>query len=112
MHNEDWELQTITMDRYTMFKANFPPIREPRWHDEKFIINAQVKEHNRIVCTYVRPNGERMFPDPLYISGRTARKYKSFPMNTRAGGIINVRAVPIKDFKILKISERSVHDLW
>lgn len=109
---ETYELKVIELDKYTHIKANFPPILEPRWHDEKFIISANVKDHNRIVCTYVRPNGESMFPEPLYVSGKTARKYKSFPMALRNGGFMNMRAIPIKDFKILRISERSVHDIY
>lgn len=113
MHgDEDYKLETIVMDRYTHFKANFPPIREPRWPDEKFLINADVKDHNKIVCTYVRPNGERMFPEALYVSGRVARKYKSFAMSTKAGGILMVRAIPIKEFKILEVSKRSLFDVY
>jgi hypothetical protein len=113
MHGDEvYELETIEMDRYTVFNATFPPIKEPRWWDERFLINARVNDHNKIVCTYVRPNGERMFPEALYVSGRTARKYKSFPMPTKAGGILNVRAIPIKEFKILKVSERSIYELY
>lgn len=103
---------TIKMDKFTMFKGNFPPIKAPRWRDNKFIINARVKEHNRISCTYTLANGERMFPEPLYISGKTARKYKTFPMAKWGGGFIDMRAIPINEFKILKLSERSVHDIY
>lgn len=113
MHEERvYNLETIEMDKYTMFKSNFPPILAPRWRDDKFIINARVKEHNRIVCTYTLANGNRMFPHPLYVSGKTARKYKPFPMAMQRGGFIDMRAIPISEFKILKIAERSLHDLY
>lgn len=104
-------MEEIVMDRYTQFKANFPPIKEPRWHDNTFVIQADVRDHNWIVCTYTRPNGERMFPERLYVSGRTAKKYRPFNMQTKAGGPIRVRAVPINEFKILKISDRSLHHI-
>lgn len=113
MHGDEaYQLEEIVMDRFTVFNATFPPIKEPRWHDERFLINAKTSMHNRIVCTYLRPNGERMFPEPLYVSGRTASKYKPFPMDTKAGGKLMVRAIPIREFKILKISERSLHDIY
>lgn len=105
-------LETIVMDRFTQFKANFPPIKAPRWRDNTFLINAQVGDHNRIVCTYLKADGSRMFPEPLYISGREAKKHKPFAMSTQAGGTIMVRAIPVDKFKILKVSERSIHQLW
>lgn len=105
------ELKTIVMDRYTQFKSNFPVLREPRWYDNTFLIAADVALHNKIVCIYQRPDGSRMFPDPLYIAGHVARKYKAFSMPTKAGGVMRVRAVPIKEFKFLKISERSLYEI-
>lgn len=108
---DNYELETIEMDRYTQFKANFPPIKAPRWHDETLLINAKVADHNKIVCTYLRADGTHMFLEPLYVSGRTAKRYRPFKMPTAAGGEISVRAIPIKEFKILKISERSIY-VW
>lgn len=102
-------LETIVMDRYCQMKANFPAIKSPRWHDDTIVINAAVGEHNKVVCIYTRADGSRMFPEPLYVSGRTAKKYKPFKMMTAAGGEIRMRAVPISEFKILQISERSLH---
>lgn len=103
-------MDTIVMDRFTQFKANFPPIKEPRFHDNTFLIQANVADHNWIKCIYRKADGTEMFPDRLYVSGRTAKKYKAFDMPTKAGGTMKVRAVPIDEFKILKISERSIHD--
>lgn len=108
---ESEKLETIVMDRYTQFKANFPPIKAPRFHDNTLLINANVGMHNKVVCVYLRADGSRMFPEPLYISKRIAIKYKPFDMDTMAGGTIKVRAIPIKEFKILKISERSLYDI-
>ncbi len=104
------KMETIELDKWTQFKANFPPIRAPRWHDNTIVINANVKEHNKVTCTYLKADGTPMFPEPLYISGKEAKKYKAFGMATAHGGTIMVRAVPISKFKILKLSERSRHD--
>lgn len=109
---ESEKLETILMDRYTQFKANFPPIKAPRFHDNTILISANVGTHNKIVCVYQKADGSRMFPEPLYVSERAAKKYKPFKMDTKAGGIIKVRAIPIKEFKILKISERSLNEAW
>lgn len=106
------KLDTIVMDRYTFFKANFPAIREPRWRDKTLLINAAIADHNKIICIYVKADGERMFPEPLYISSRTAKKYRPFDMQTAAGSTIKMRAIPIHEFKILKIAERSIHHVW
>lgn len=102
-------LDTIVMDRYTQFKSNFPPILAPRWNDKTLLINADVGDHNKIICVYELSNGERLFPNALYVSGRTAKQYKSFSMPTKAGGTMRLRAVPINEFKILKVSERSIY---
>lgn len=103
------EMEEIIMDKYTQFKANFPNIKAPRWHDSTLVIRANVAEHNKLSCTYVRPDGSRMFPEPLYVSGSTAKKYKPFAMATRSGGSIKMRAIPISEFKRLVISDRSMH---
>lgn len=103
------EMETIVLDKYTQFKANFPIIREPRWHDETIVIQADVKKHNKIQCSYMREDGSEMFPDPLYISGTAARKFKPFDMPTRDGRMLSMRAVPIKAFKRLKLTERSMY---
>jgi hypothetical protein len=108
---EDETMQEIVMDRYTQFKANFPPIKAPRWHDDTLLIQAAVGDHNKVVCTYTKADGSRMFPEPLYVSGRVARQYKAFKMATAAGGVISVRAIPVHEFKILRINERSTH-IW
>lgn len=111
MSVDEEQMETIEMDRFTQFKANFPPIRAPRWRDNTLLINAKVGDHNKVVCTYLRADGTRMFPHTLYLSGREAKKHKAFAMATGAGGTIMIRAIPIDKFKILKISERSLHDI-
>lgn len=103
-------LETIVMDRMTPFKANFPAIKEPRFHDNTILINSQVGIHNKVVCLYVNAKGQRVFPEPLYLSKRVAMRYKPFNMPTAAGGVMKLRAIPIHEFKILKVSERSIHD--
>lgn len=103
------EMGEITMDKYTQFKGNFPSIKAPRWHDSTLVIRANVAEHNKLSCTYVRPDGTRMFPTALYVSGAVARKYKPFKMPTRSGNFIKMRAIPISEFKRLVISDRSMH---
>jgi hypothetical protein len=104
-------MEEIVMDRYTQFKANFPPIKQPRFYDKTLLINAQVGTYNKVVCTYIKADGDRLFPEPLYISGHEAKKYKPFAMKTMAGGKIMVRAIPIDKFKRLKISEHSLYEV-
>lgn len=106
------QMEEIVMDRFTQFKANFPPIRAPRFHDNTLLIQSKVADHNKIVVTYTRADGTRMFPDPLYISGRKAKQYRAFKMPTRAGGEISVRAVPVGEFKRLVISDRPLDYGW
>lgn len=106
------EMDTIIMDRYCQFKSNFPVIKEPRWHDNTILINANVGIHNKVVCIYEKADGTRMFPEPLYVSGRIAKKFRPFNMDTMAGGTVKIRAVPIDEFKILKISDKSLHEAW
>lgn len=101
------ELEEIVLDRYTQFKANFPPILAPRWSDDTLLIQANVKEHNKLRCIYERGDGKLMFPEPLYISGKEARRFKSFEMPTRDGRIIKMRAIPVKAFKRLRLSQGS-----
>lgn len=102
-------METIELDKLTQFKANFPEIKAPRWSDDTFIIQANVAKHNKLHCVYIRPDGTRMFPEPLYISGTTARKYRVFEMPTMSGYRMKMRAVPIKEFKRLKLSARSMY---
>lgn len=106
------QMGTIELDKFTQFKANFPAIKAPRWHDDTIIIQAKVGPHNKIYCTYVRGDGSLMFPDPLYISGIKAKQYKAFNMATASGGTIRMRAIPVDQFKRLIISERSIHNVW
>lgn len=101
---------TIVMDRYTQFKANFPAIKEPRWRDNTILISADIGTHNKVICIYTKADGSRMFPEPLYVSERTAKKYRPFDMPTGAGGIKKLRAIPVHEFQILQISQRSIHD--
>ncbi len=103
------ELETIIMDRYTQFKSNFPAIRDLCWHDRTLLIRADVKDHNKVTCLSLTSEGIRRFPEPLYVSGRVAKKYKPFTVYTKTGAAIRLRAVPITEFKILHISERSMY---
>lgn len=103
------QMQVIELDKFTPFKANFPALRAPRWHDNTFIIQANVGAHNKLNCIYTRPGGSRMFPDPLYISGPDARKYKPYMITTKYGQRLKVRAVPVMAFKRLKYKERSIY---
>lgn len=107
----DFQLQTIEMDKYTQFRTNFPAIKQPRWSDQTLLINANVGEHNKVLCTLKNKDDTYMFPDELYVSGQTAKKYKAFSQTNQFGHKVKYRAVPIKEFKVLKISARSMHEL-
>lgn len=106
------EMEIITMDPHTQFKANYPPIYAPRWHDNTMIVRADIVNgvHNKIRCTYKRPDGSLMFPDPLYISGIKAKQFKAFTQMTQVGPK-RMRAIPVSAFKRLKLDER-LSNVW
>lgn len=98
-------MDTIVMDRFTQFRTLY--VQEPRWHDKRVLLaDYKLGKYNKVIITQLDKDGNKYFPDPLYISGPNAKKY---PKQTN--GTIDCRAVPIDAFKILEISERSIHDL-
>lgn len=99
------DLETITLDKYT--PLNYLLIWEPRWHDKRVLLSKdKLGTYNKVVITQAKTSGERYFPEPLYISGKDARKY---PLESN--GTIMCHAVPISAFKILKLSKRSMMEL-
>lgn len=103
------QLETIELDKYTQFKVF--NIHEPRWYDKKVLLaEAKLKRgktpHNKVVIEARGADGERYYPD-LYISKARALKFPK-----QSNGVIDCRVIPISEFKVLKISERSVHDAW
>lgn len=75
-------------------------IFEPRWHDEVVLVaDHKIKEDNEIVITYKRADGTRQFPSPFYITGDNARKYPLEQLKTKAGGILNVRAIKLTELE-------------
>lgn len=97
------EFETIEVDRYT--QLNYFLIYEPRWYDRKVLLSdKKIGKYNKVVITAADKDGKRYFPD-LYITGPNAKKYKK-----GTNGVIACREVPLGAFKILKISERSLHD--
>lgn len=108
------EFETATFDRYTQFKSFY--IHAERYHDKRVLLadgrlaDKKLGGNNYVIIEAKGTDGKRYYPD-LYISTKNARKYPAEEMDTRAGGTIKVRAVPLSAFKELKISERSIHDL-
>lgn len=95
----------VLMDKYVQF--NFLHIKEPRWHDKRVLLAcSKVGEHNKVVITQTKEDGTRYFPEPLYISGKNARKYKR-----GSNGVIPCYEVPLDAFDTLVLSERSMHEM-
>lgn len=98
-------MDTILMDRFTQFRTLY--IQEPRWHDRRVLLaDHKLGKYNKVIITALDKDGNKHFPDTLYISGRDAKKFPK-----QSNGTIDCRAVPINEFKILEISERSLHDI-
>lgn len=104
------ELKEIVMDKHTQFAAQYPAIKAPRWEDNTFLIPAKVHDHNKFYCTFVGSDGQRVYPYPLYISGKAAREYKTEVVVGKYGERFRMRAVPVSAFRKLMLAERSIHD--
>jgi hypothetical protein len=67
-------------------------ILEPRWHDNVVLVaDYRIFEHNEVVIRH----GD--FPEPFYLTGERAREFPLEKLKTKAGGEIDVRAIPIDE---------------
>lgn len=94
---------TIELDRFTQFTAF--EILAPRWHDKRVLMKAnRVGEHNKLVFT--GKQGKALGAKVYYVSGKTVKKYPK-----QSNGVIMCYSVPLHELKVLRFSERSLHEL-
>lgn len=69
-------------------------ILEPRWHDRVVLLaDKRLDKDNEVIIQH------KEFTKPFYITGRVAKGYPLEDMNTKAGGVLKVRAVPIGELR-------------
>lgn len=73
-------------------------IMAPRWRDKTVLLaDWKIGAHNEIEITAKRKNGERYYPQPMYISGSKVKTYPTQPHGAR-----KVYIVPLSDLEILE----------
>lgn len=69
-------------------------IYEPRWHDRVVLVaERRILPENQVVIQH------HEFPRSFFITGEEARKYPLEQMETKAGGTIAVRAIPLSELE-------------
>lgn len=61
----------------------------------------KIGTHNKINILKTNKDGERIFPQPFYISGARARQFPIEPV--RSNPNIKLHIVPINDLEILEV---------
>lgn len=75
------------------------PIKFPRWKERAVgIPTYKIKSHNEVTISYVKADGTRLYPYPLYISGEKIREYPT--QNLKNGVIVHI--VPISALEVLE----------
>lgn len=66
----------------------------PRWHDRTVLVaERRILPENQVVIQH------HEFPRSFFITGEEARKYPLEQMKTKAGGTIDVRAIPLSELE-------------
>lgn len=74
----------------------------PRWHDRVVLVaERRIMGVNEIVIDH------QDFPNPFYLTAEEARKWPLQDMATKAGGTIQVRAIPLEQLKQEVINART-----
>lgn len=74
-------------------------IREPRWKNRTVgIATFRVQTHNKIVITKTNKDGDRYFPNAMYMSGELIKKY---PTQNLSNGVV-LYLVPIADLEVIE----------
>lgn len=78
------------------------PIRKPVWGGRKVgLATYKIGTHNQIDILYTYSNSEeRVYPQPLYISGEKARTYPTQPVKSNPSIILHI--IPINDLEVLE----------
>lgn len=81
--------------------CNMFEINKPAWGGRKVgLATYKVAAHNRIDILYKDKNGRRIYPLPLYISGKKARQYPIHPV--RSNPNVKLYVIPISDLEVLE----------
>ena len=95
-------MKSVILEKFTQF--TFFDIHAPRWHDKRVLLaDRRIGEHNKVEISQVHADGTRYFPNPMYISGKEAKKYK-----LDSNGVIPCRAVPLSAFRTLELTKHSI----
>lgn len=89
-----------TVDRTTAMQ--YFDIKVPIWASRAVgLAEYKISNHNKIDITYKNKDGERVYPQTLYVSGQDARKY---PL--KKYGHLEVREIPIVSLSILEVNNK------
>lgn len=101
-------MTTITLDKYTPLHRI--EIWSPRFHDRRILIGKYHLDNNmqhfKIVFTDTRKDTSIRYPETYYLDRKTIQRYK-----LESNGIIPCYSVPFNKLRILKIAERSIHEI-
>jgi hypothetical protein len=76
-------------------------IKTPVWGGRKVgLATYKVGTHNEIRILTKNAQGERLYPQPLYISGAKARQYPIEPV--RSNPNIKLYIIPVNDLEVLE----------
>lgn len=91
------------LDRLTVaakFEINFPIWDGGYGKRMVGLHQGKVRAHNELHVKYVRKDGQKSYPDPLYMSEKDVRSYEMKPLPKYPN--IYVYWIPIDDFQILE----------
>ena len=76
-------------------------IKTPVWGGRKVgLATYKVGTHNEIRILTKNAQGERLYPQPLYISGAKARTYEIQPVKSNPN--IKLYIIPVSDLEVLE----------
>ena len=96
-------MSTKQLDRLTptaLFKIRFPIWDGGRGKRMVGLHQGKVRTHNEVQVLYTRKDGEKSYPDPLYMSAKEVQTYELVPLKKYPN--IYVYWIPIDDFQILE----------
>ena len=76
-------------------------IKTPVWDGRMVGLNAaRIGMHNEVRILYKNSSGERIYPDPMYISGELARQYEAKPLKKYPN--VKLHWIPINELEVLE----------
>ena len=78
-------------------------IKFPIWKTRSIGLNIKnIGIHNEINILHETKDGKRLYPNPLYISGKKAQSYPMEPV--KSNPLIKLYIIPINDLELLERS--------